>query len=85
MIWASKLDAAGDEADIAKTIENCWFSMVFGGWGIDSGGLEGSWLTFWGGGWLKGCLVLPGCGLDAGLGVGWPRGPWSRETKVWGR
>ena len=72
-----------------KTIENCWFSMVFGGLGVDSGCLEGSWLSFWGtgwlkGGWLEGCLVLAGGGLDAGWGVGWPRGPLSRETKVRG-
>ena len=71
MIQASKIDAAGDQADIAKTIENYWFSMVFEGWGVDSGGLEGSWLSFWGtgwlkGGWLEGCLVVAEGGLDAG-------------------
>jgi hypothetical protein len=68
---ASKIDVAGKQADIAKTIENGWFSMVFGGWGIDSGCLEGSWLSFWGtgwlkGGWLNGWLVVAGGGLDAG-------------------
>ena len=26
MTWASKIDAAGDRAGIAKTIENRWFS-----------------------------------------------------------
>ena len=30
--WASKLDAAGDWADITKTYENCWFSKVLEGW-----------------------------------------------------
>ena len=48
------MDAAGDQADIARTIENLWFSIVFEGWGIDSGGLDVSWLSFWGTGWLKG-------------------------------
>ena len=79
MTWASKIDAAGDQADMAKTIENCWFSVFFEGWAGDSGGLKCSWLSFWGtdwlkGGWLKGCLVVAGVGLDAGWGVGWPRG-----------
>ena len=54
--------------------------MVFHGWGIDSGGLEGSWLSFWStgwlkGGWLEGWLVVAGGGWDAGWGVRWPRGP----------
>ena len=42
MTRASKVDAAGDQADMAKADENYWFSMVFGGWEIDSGDLEGS-------------------------------------------
>ena len=29
MTWTFKIDAAGDQADMAKTIENSWFSMVF--------------------------------------------------------
>jgi hypothetical protein len=53
LTWASKIDAAGDQADIAETIENNWFSMVFEGLGVDPGGLEGSWLSFLGGGWLN--------------------------------
>jgi hypothetical protein len=64
---ASKTDAAGDQADIAKTIENCWFSKLFVGWGLDPGGLQGSWLSFWGtvwvkGGWLEVWLVVAGAG-----------------------
>ena len=59
-----------------KTVGFQWFLKVGGD---DSGGLEGSWLSFWGtewlkGGWLEGCLVVAGVGLDAGWGVGWPRG-----------
>jgi hypothetical protein len=86
---ASKLDAAGDQADIAKTIENCWFPMVFGGWGIDSGSSDGSWLSFWStgwlkGGWLNGLLVVAGVGWDAGWGVGWPQGLLSRGNQVRG-
>jgi hypothetical protein len=34
LTWASKVDAAGDQADIAETIENNWFSMVFEGLGL---------------------------------------------------
>ena len=65
MTRASKAYAAGDEADMAKTIENYWFSIVFKGWGGDAGGLEGSWLSFWGtewvkGGWLEGWLMVAG-------------------------
>jgi pantothenate kinase-related protein Tda10 len=60
LTWASKIDAAGDRADIAETIENHWFSMVFEGWGVDSGGLEGSWLSFWGDGWLNGGWLRAG-------------------------
>ena len=32
--WASKMDAAGDQADIAKADENKWFPMVFEGWRV---------------------------------------------------
>ena len=42
MTRTSEVDAAGDQADMAETYENYWFSMVFEGWEIDSGGLEGS-------------------------------------------
>ena len=73
------MDADGNRADIAKTIENCWFSIVFEGRGLDSGGLEGSWLRFWTtgwlkGGWLEGWLVVAGVDVDAGWEAGWPQG-----------
>jgi hypothetical protein len=87
---ASKIDAAGDQADIAKTIENCWFSMLFEGWGVDSGGLDGTWLSFWGGGWLKGgwlegWLVVAGAGWDAGWRWGGHGDRLSRGKPVRGR
>ena len=31
MTWASKIDAGGDQADIAKAIQNPWFSDVLEG------------------------------------------------------
>jgi hypothetical protein len=82
-IWktqASKIDARGPQADMVKTIENCWFSYVFEGWGVYSGGLDGAWLSFWGTGWLKGgwleCwLVVAGVGWEGCREAGWPRGP----------
>ena len=72
---ASKMDAAGDKADIAKTIENHWFSLVLEGWRVilevwRSSGL-GFWRTGWHlAGWLEGWLVLAGAGWEA-VWVGW--------------
>jgi hypothetical protein len=67
LTWASKIHAAGDQADIAETIENCWFSVLFEGGGLI---LEASriselscWHTGWQkAGWLQGWLVVAGSG-----------------------
>ena len=62
---ASKMDAAGDKADIAKTIERHEFSGVLEPWGVileawRSPGV-GFWHTGWHlAGWLEGWLVLAG-------------------------
>ena len=63
-----------------------WFFKVGG---LILGARGGPWLSFWGtgwlkGGWLEGWLVVAGGGFDVGWGVGWPRGPLSREPKVRG-
>ena len=63
-LWVSrtsKIDAAGDHADIAKTYENHWFSQVcrFGGGFWEFGGaldcaagtLDGQRLAVWRAGW----------------------------------
>ena len=51
-------DAAGDPADMARTIENCWFSMLFRSWGvileawrISGDTLAGRRLAGWRAGW----------------------------------
>ena len=97
---ASKMDAAGDQADIAKTYENHWFLVVLGGWrGIWEAwrGIWGAWRSFGFGfwrtgwqlaGWLEGWLVVAGAGWEAG----WPQGsPGAEGTRsgggkrfVWG-
>ena len=58
---APKVDAAGDQADIAKTYENLWFFNVLEVWGVIleacrssglvSGTLNGRRLAGWGAGW----------------------------------
>ena len=66
MTWACKIDGAGDQADMLKTIENYWFSMIFEGWGVLLEAWRAlGWLGFWGtewlkGGWLEGWLVMTG-------------------------
>ena len=73
---ASKTDAAGNQADIAKTYEYLWFSMVLEGWRVileawRSSGLS-CWHTGWQlAGWLTDWLVVAG----AGWGADWPQGP----------
>ena len=76
LLWvprASKMDAAGDQADIAKTYENKWFSMVLEVWRVMrlggaldrvAGTLDGIWLADWRAGWRW--LVV--AGRLAGLG-----------------
>ena len=65
MTWASKMNAAGDQADIAKTIENNSLSLVFEVWRVileawRSSGLS-CWHTGWQlAGWLMGWLVVAG-------------------------
>ena len=63
MPLASKMDAASEQADIAKTIENFCFFMVLVGCG-DSGGLKELWialLVHWmASGWLAGGLAGSG-------------------------
>ena len=49
--WASKVVAGGDQADIAKTIENHWFSMVLEGKRVILEAWRNSGLGFWGSGW----------------------------------
>ena len=65
MPWASKMDAAGNQADIAKTIETLWFLEVLEGCRViqeawrSSG--ERCWHTGWQkAGWLEGWLALAG-------------------------
>ena len=82
--WASKMDAAGDHADIAKTYENRWFSMVLAGWRVIWEAWRRSWLSCWRtgwqlAGWLKGWLGVAGASWEAG----WPKGP--QEPRTWGR
>ena len=73
---ASKMDAAGDQADIAKTNENHWFSRVWGGWRVivEAWGSSGPrcWHTGWQkAGWLEGWLVVAGAGWQ----LGWAQVP----------
>ena len=65
--WASKVDAGGYQADIAKTIENRWFLMVLGGCRVISGARKSPGAGFWDtgrqkAGWIEGWL---------GVGWGW--------------
>jgi hypothetical protein len=58
-IWrtrASKIDAAGDQADIAKTYENHRFSMVFEVWGV----ILEAWRSSEFGFWHTGCRWMAG-------------------------
>ena len=78
------MDAAGHQADIAKTIENHRFSMVLVSWRVilevwrSSG--SSRWHAGWQlAGWLMGWLVVACAGWEAG----WPQGtPRSRGTPV---
>ena len=72
---ASKMDAVGNQADIAKTIENYRFSKVLEGWRVileawRSSGFScwhaGWQLDGWLEGWLEGWLVVAGAGWGAG-------------------
>ena len=76
MPWASKMDAAGDQADITKAIENHRFSLVFEVWEVILEAWRRSGLSCWRTRWqlaglLKGWLAVPGAGWEAG----WPQGP----------
>ena len=94
-IWvprASKMDAAGDKADIAKTIEHHQFSGVLEGWRMILGAWRSSRLSCWHTGWhladwLKGWLVVAGAGREA-LATDTPSAEESRSREgialVWG-
>ena len=76
---ASKTDAAGDQADIAKTYEHNWFSMVLAGIRVIWEAWRRSWLNCWHAsrqlaGWLTGWLAGAGAGWEAGWEAGWPQG-----------
>ncbi len=77
------MDAAGNQADIAKTIENCWFSMFFEVGELILEAFSISGLSFWYTGWQKagildaGLVVAAACWRLAGHG-----GPMSRGTPV---
>ena len=81
MTTASKIDAAGDRADIAKTYENSKFSMVLEGWKVilEAWSSSGSscWHTGWQkASWLEGWLAVAGAGWEAC----WPQGPQEPRT-----
>ena len=59
------MDAGGDQPDIAKTIENHWFSSVLEGWRVILEVWRSSGLGFWRTGWH------PAGWLEGWLGVGW--------------
>ena len=48
--WASKIDAAGNQADIAKTNEKQTFSKVLEGWRVILEAWRSSGLSSWHGG-----------------------------------
>ena len=71
VLWTSKIDAAGNQADIAKTIEHHWFSEVLEGWRVILEAWRSSGFCFWYtgwhlAGWLEGRLVVAGAGWEAG-------------------
>ena len=76
------MDAAGDQADIAKTIENYW-SLVFEAWRVILKAWQELWvelLAHWmAAGWLADGLA--GGGWEAG----WPQGPQELRHQVRGR
>ena len=82
---AFKIDAAGDQADIAKTYGNLWLSMLSQGWRVILEACRSSGLSCWYTGWqlagsLTGWQVLAGAGWEAG----WPQGPPGTEDMRWG-
>ena len=75
MAWAFEVDAAGDQANIAKSIENYRFSLIFEGWCVlleawRSSGLSCRHTGWHKAGWLEVWLVVAGAGWDAGWGWG---------------
>ena len=88
MPWASEMDAAGDQADIAKTYENRWFSMVLEGLKMILEVWRGSGVSCWHTGWQKAGWLADGlagggwCWLGGWLATGTP----GAEGKlfVWG-
>ena len=51
--WASKIDTAGNQADVAKNDENHRFSMVVEVWRVISEARRSSGMGVWHSGWQK--------------------------------
>ena len=75
MTWASKTDATGDQADIAKNIEKHRFSLVWEDWRVILEAWRSFGLSCWQPGWqlpgwLEDWLAVAGAGWKSG----WPQG-----------